>query len=39
VTQSGVHWKLLNMDAERINQIGAKLADLSLRTESLRGYL
>jgi hypothetical protein len=28
-----------NMDAERINQIGAQLADLSSRTQSLRGYL
>jgi len=27
------------MDAERINLIGSKLADLSDRTEALRGYL
>jgi hypothetical protein len=39
MTQSVVHWKLPKMDAEHINQIGAKLADLSLRTDSLRGYL
>jgi len=27
------------MEAERINLIGSKLADLSARTEALRGYL
>jgi hypothetical protein len=27
------------MDIERINQIGVLLADLSTRTEQLRGYL
>jgi len=27
------------MDIERINQIGATLADLAARTEALRGYL
>jgi len=27
------------MEAERINQIGAQLADLSARTQALRGYL
>jgi hypothetical protein len=27
------------MDIERINSIGAKLADLTQRTEALRGYL
>jgi hypothetical protein len=27
------------MDAEHINQIGAKLADLAARTEDLRRYL
>jgi hypothetical protein len=27
------------MDIERINAIGALLADLSARTEQLRGYL
>jgi hypothetical protein len=29
----------LPMDIERINQIGATLADLAARTEALRGYL
>lgn len=28
-----------DMDIERINQIGATLADLAARTEALRGYL
>jgi hypothetical protein len=28
-----------DMDAERINQIGTQLADLSARTQALRGYL
>jgi len=27
------------MEAERINQIGSQLADLSVRTQALRGYL
>jgi len=27
------------MEAERINQIGTQLTDLSARTEALRGYL
>jgi hypothetical protein len=27
------------MDAERINQIGASLTDLTARTHELRGYL
>jgi hypothetical protein len=27
------------MDIERINQIGNQLADLTQRTEALRGYL
>jgi hypothetical protein len=27
------------MEAERINLIGGKLADLAARTEALRGYL
>jgi len=27
------------MEAERINQIGTQLADLSARTAALRGYL
>lgn len=27
------------MDAERINQIGTTLTDLSARTQELRGYL
>jgi hypothetical protein len=30
---------LLDMDIERINQIGATLTDLAQRTEALRGYL
>jgi hypothetical protein len=29
----------VDMDIERINQIGASLADLTARTEALRGYL
>jgi hypothetical protein len=29
----------LAMDIERINQIGTSLADLTARTEALRGYL
>jgi hypothetical protein len=29
----------LDMDIERINLIGTTLADLSARTEALRGYL
>jgi hypothetical protein len=28
-----------HMEAERINQIGNQLADLSARTAALRGYL
>jgi len=28
-----------DMEAERINLIGGKLADLSVRTQALRGYL
>jgi hypothetical protein len=31
--------KNLLMDAEHINQIGATLADLTARTNELRGYL
>lgn len=27
------------MDAERINQIGSQIADLTARTAELRGYL
>jgi len=27
------------MEAERINQIGTQLTDLSARTQALRGYL
>jgi hypothetical protein len=30
---------VLDMDIERINQIGTTLADLAARTEALRGYL
>ena len=29
----------MSMDVEHINSIGALLADLSTRTEQLRGYL
>jgi hypothetical protein len=29
----------VDMDIERINQIGASLADLTARTKALRGYL
>jgi hypothetical protein len=29
----------LDMDIERINQIGGMLTDLATRTEALRGYL
>jgi hypothetical protein len=35
----GLHKGTQDMEAERINLIGAKLADLSARTEALRGYL
>jgi hypothetical protein len=31
--------RTFDMDIERINQIGASLADLTARTEALRGYL
>ena len=31
--------KAARMDIERINQIGTRLADLTQRTEALRGYL
>jgi hypothetical protein len=31
--------KDFTMEAERINQIGSQLADLSVRTQALRGYL
>jgi hypothetical protein len=33
------HARIPIMDIERINQIGTLLADLSTRTEQLRGYL
>lgn len=33
------HARIPSMDIERINQIGTLLADLSSRTEQLRGYL
>jgi hypothetical protein len=33
------HEKIAAMDIERINQIGSLLADLSARTQQLRGYL
>jgi hypothetical protein len=32
-------WRVQRMDIERINQIGNQLADLTQRTEALRGYL
>ena len=32
-------WKTLSMDIEQVNAIGLLLADLSARTEQLRGYL
>ena len=35
----GPHVKIAAMDIERINQIGTLLADLSTRTQQLRGYL
>jgi hypothetical protein len=31
--------RITNMEAERINLIGLTLADLSARTDALRGYL
>ena len=31
--------KILSMDIEQVNAIGLLLADLSARTEQLRGYL
>jgi hypothetical protein len=31
--------RISHMEAERINQIGGQLADLSARTAALRGYL
>jgi hypothetical protein len=33
------HAKIHAMDIERINQIGGLLADLTARTDALRGYL
>ena len=35
----GRHAKIAPMDTEHINSIGTLLADLSARTEQLRGYL
>jgi hypothetical protein len=35
----GPHVKIGRMDIERINQIGSLLADLTARTDALRGYL
>ncbi len=32
-------WNLISMDIEQVNAIGTLLADLSARTEQLRGYL
>jgi hypothetical protein len=37
--KSADHEGLTPMDAERINQIGTRLTDLSARTQELRGYL
>ncbi|HEX4510988.1 MAG TPA: hypothetical protein VH328_12935, partial [Burkholderiaceae bacterium] len=34
-----LHAKITRMDTERINAIGHTLADLSERTQALRGYL
>jgi hypothetical protein len=34
-----LHERGPGMDIERINLIGTKLADLTRRTEALRGYL
>jgi hypothetical protein len=34
-----VHERIWAMDIEHINSIGTLLADLSTRTEQLRGYL
>jgi hypothetical protein len=31
--------KITGMDTEQINAVGSLLADLSARTEQLRGYL
>jgi hypothetical protein len=39
VRQSAPSKTALTMDIERINLIGTSLADLSARTEALRGYL
>jgi hypothetical protein len=33
------HARISGMDIERINQIGTLLADLTARTDALRGYL
>lgn len=38
MSESLVHEDFI-MEAERINQIGAQLADLAARTQALRGYL
>jgi len=35
----GSHAKITTMDTEQINAVGTLLADLSARTEQLRGYL
>jgi hypothetical protein len=37
--RTGPHARIPAMDIERINQIGTLLADLTARTEQLRGYL
>jgi hypothetical protein len=40
VSKSPIHKNRdFDMEAERINLIGTQLADLSARTQALRGYL
>jgi hypothetical protein len=39
MSESRVHKDSHDMEAERINQIGSQLTDLSARTQALRGYL
>ena len=37
--ESALRQNAITMDIERVNAIGSLLADLSARTEQLRGYL
>jgi hypothetical protein len=37
--ESALRQHAITMDIERVNAIGSLLADLSARTEQLRGYL